>query len=369
MLDGFVQRDSSLLNNGSLENISRYRNTFSPYSEIDKITKITPKKHVHIDKYYGLAYDHWIEEGGAFYGKTDKMEFYGIDHKADMGFLRIPFRRIPRISIKKHDDINSILHDLKKHYKDHDILYRGQTKEYFLSRGKESLKKIYGCENTLEPSLLNTSSRTNTNIDSIIPEWSGLLRVSFGMYAQLLDNKVLSDKINDEFNYYPFMHYALSIAQHYGLPTNGLDVTSDIETALFFALNTYHKTGAYKANYLHKRDWKSKSVIYIFALPHKYYSINHEEILSGIIPKSRPSFQNAFFLHNSRGLNINNATEHLVAALYLDNSDAFKQKTSELLFPNRQKDLIGNIIFENLFKAKSIIPNLDSYLKYFYWIN
>jgi hypothetical protein len=169
MISGFCKIGDAC----SAQNIQSNANRVSPFcrvvSDVPKQEKNAPTE-IYVDKYYGLAYSSSVlERIDAIYGVSE-MGFHGF---ANHGFLRTPFRRVPRIYVDSVDTIQKIILYFKNEFEEHGgILLRGQTQEYYLDRNEYSLFKLYGDYNTLEPSLVTSASRSNSTYEEIYPSWS-----------------------------------------------------------------------------------------------------------------------------------------------------------------------------------------------------
>lgn len=304
------------------ENIDHGINTISSYTNTKiQLTNIFPRrnsKYVLVDQYWGFAYNETflLSDFAIYGGKSIPVNF---SEKATGGYLSVPFRKIPCINVNSADELMATVKEVISKYQfGRKMLFRGQTDEYYLNRDKDSLKRLYDDENARELSLLPSSARSNESFEDVYPAWSFLV-------------SHFKTKMNipapESLHYIRFM-YNLSLAQHYGLPSCGLDLTDDIGTALFFALNHYVKGSPSK--YIKKE--KGKSVIYILecdsqdTMPYTLFD-NDKEI-------SRPKAQNAYFFSTGWGLSSNRAARQVRAAIYFDASIVFPQaKSVDELFP------------------------------------
>jgi len=95
------------------------------------------------------------------------------------------------------------------------------------------------------------------------------------------------------------------MAQHYGLLTELLDFTSDLDIALFFATNNYDE---YKDVYMPVMDKSRIGVLYkynyAFDFSSNYINPNHEAI--GLQPLPRPGFQKTYSYRLKNKNNLNN---------------------------------------------------------------
>ncbi|MFC0514628.1 hypothetical protein ACFFGT_10465 [Mucilaginibacter angelicae] len=367
-MDGFVNPEFSIDKDCSVHNINPLANLFSPYSTITGIEHHkSENQNFFVDQYYGLVYDDWIRQGGAFYGITSKMPDFTLDDKANLGFLRIPFVKIPRIFVKNRQQVDLLVSELKSKYKSYQFYYRGQTKEYFLNRSETTLQNLYGDGTTLEPSLLPSSYRAKININDVMPEWCGLLKFSLDVYAG--KDSGLRSKFFRWITSYEFVQFAFATAQHYGLPSNGLDVTGNFDIAEFFASRESHWLDQdHLMSYKLKGNWEKPSVIYVYGVKNQYDKIDFQNINFGELFKSRPSFQDAYFMYKGWGMNLNDNARNIIAAVYFDENYITSGLTPQSLFPDFDTDNFGRILFLTLKEKQFEFENLMEYYKNFYWV-
>jgi hypothetical protein len=368
-MDGFEKIALSKLETGSAFNVEPYRNEFSPFSHVDRVKPVKSGDDVFVDSYYGLAYDEWICSGGAPYGITDLMQAGPLDNMAK-SYLRVPFARIPCIEVNEKKDILQVLEKIKEAYPGLTLLFRGQNQEHLLNRNAETLELLYG-GHVREPSLLASAERKKVNIDAVGPVWCGLLR-------RILDIWSTQNKDNSKFRsvhkfgeHYLFHRFALAMAQHYGLPSNGLDVTNSIEVALFFALHCFSISQTKPNSQVCSRlsNEGSIPVLYIFATETDLQYIRFENNVLDGLPENRPTQQSAFFLQRSWGFARNRSARNLVAALFLHpNGDYGKLPQTENLFPGADKDIFGITLETSLPYLPDLLPEFDKFIQYFAWV-
>lgn len=116
------------------------------------------------------------------------------------------------------------------------------------------------------------------------------------------------------------------LAQHYGIETDVLDLTSSLEVALFFAMCSYDSE---THGYLPKTDNNQQYVGYLYAYPYFFHMMSDQEPLQeiklmpiGLQPFKRPGLQRGFSLHLS-------SEEQFVAPLY---SFSYTAKDSQDIF-------------------------------------
>jgi hypothetical protein len=375
MLDGFIEVESNEFLK-AYNNIQPIRNEVSPYFKNIKSQNIdATNNRLLIDTFYGQVYTDNVLNSVNIYGPTERLPTFSGDNLANYGFLRVPFRRIPRILINSSEELHYIVNSIWSKDPSLKLLFRGQTKEYLIGRKPETLQQIFGSPDALEPSLLPSASRKKIRLEEILPEFSALLQIFCKIRLMSIqensDDTLFRQNLNDYSNLigsYNLYFMALALAQHYGLPSAGLDVTDDLDVALFFALHEFKgdKGAPYYFN-IHKRSSHGEpSVIYLLSGNKRFY-LDYEKTIPSFIQSIRPQRQNAKFLHSGWGYNLNDCARRLFMALYLDPEGDFVCKyNKKYLFPGPEEDSFG--AFLSAVKSSNIPKNLEKFLSYFYWI-
>jgi hypothetical protein len=141
----------------------------------------------------------------------------------------------------------------------------------------------------------------------------------------------------------------LGLAQHYGLETNVLDLTSSIDVALFFAMCEYNGDSHM---YQPKSDNTKQYIGYLYAFPFILSLMGYEQDIQrkarvvkpiGLQPFPRPGAQRGFSIHIEKG-------GEFTAPVY---SFSYTAEDSQLIF-NRYNDIF---IDDNLSEAARRIAN------------
>lgn len=134
------------------------------------------------------------------------------DELVNMGYLRVPFRRIPRRRINNRNELEAIGQTFDAG-SIATIYWRGQDKEYLLDRDAATAWLLYGDPHALEPSLLTSAGRAGIDWETILPVWSPIVR------AHLDANPKLHGLTAELYRSYRLRGLLLALAQHYGLPS------------------------------------------------------------------------------------------------------------------------------------------------------
>lgn len=346
---GFLEFSSTT--NKLEQNVLTHRNIISPFAKISNISNSSTQGQAFIDENYGLVYDDYFLNGEtAIYGQTDLLPTYSGDQLANFGFLRVPFRKIPRIYVNDKQELLSIISSIESRDPNMVLLYRGQSSEHCVQRSKDTLTTLYGSTDVIEPSLITSAARKNLKLEEILPSWMPILNLYIDSVLNELPRKVLSQVDRKIRNFQcgsNFSQFALAMAQHYGLPSVGLDVTPDLDVALFFAFKKFVTAGTsshYKYTDNKDVDPDKPPVIYIMA-PTEAQQLNYFDFKPSVLPFLRPDMQKARFMHTGWGLNKNFAATRIFLAIYLNPTGDFGSIKSPMeLFPTQDSfaQLISN---------------------------
>jgi hypothetical protein len=367
-MKGFV-RFNKIENSVEL-NVKTHRNIISPFANIDAISDQYSNSEMYVDENYGYVYDDFYIKGQTeIYGKEQLLPMYSGDQLANYGFLRVPFRKIPRVWVNSRDELTAIVNGIQSSDPNLVLLYRGQFQEYYIERDKETLRNLYGSESTLEPSLITSAVRKNLRLEDILPTWMGILNLYIENILNNMSNnarKLVQRKITNFQSSSNFNVFAMAMAQHYGLPSVGLDVSPDIDVALFFALRKFTATSTpFEYQYKDIKEVKpsNPSVIYLIA-PTEHMQLNYFDFKPSIIPFLRPDKQAARFMHTGWGLSKNFAASRLFMAFYLNPDGDFGEiREPEDLFPTNDSfaDLIDSIRISHTHKSEVLSKFLESF--------
>lgn len=330
----------------------KYRCLFNGYlpineTSIGSIEKKGPKKvteqHVHIvDELYGRFFSiEWLNLFEALYGSSKKMNYYNHGGNLNLpiiGEMRVPYRRIPIYKANCIQDIENSLEEIVKYNPSHKILLRGQNEIFTTKRKAGELQLFYGSENVVEPSFLPSFSRASYKEKDIVSAWHNLADL---VVMNLQEENIFFDNIKRTEQFHLF---ALGLAQHYGLPSVGLDLTDNIYVALWFALNIakYSPNVPVQATLIPK-DQRDAN-IYVFRCPRPtYFSYKELNINLG---NERPIRQSAYFNYCGWGMAKNQLAMNLVAVFNIDSS--FEQYLPDnylsYLFPKVNEDKVLQVL-------------------------
>jgi hypothetical protein len=353
-----------------------WKNEFSPFGGVDRL-RLGPKAtdRLFVDTYYGLCYDPWDDIPDALYGRTADLPEYAGESLANMGFLRVPFRRIPRRLVRNRAELEAIVNSITSADDNLTLLLRGQAKEHLIPRPPQARQVLYGDPKAIEPSLISSAVRRGKALEDHFPEWCALLqlflRQQIGNVAKWASISTLQQMENARLKLtstHHFALFALAMAQHYGLPSLGLDATTKIDVALFFALRKFECHPNEKHIHLCRQDFRRSepSVIYLLS-PTKPGQLEYESFRPTSFAASRPDQQAAHFIHTGWGMRKNAGALQLFLALYLDPDGDFGElPTVGYLFPYMDDDPFGRFLEETTRNVGT--QNIQELLQDFGWV-
>ena len=326
-----------------------WRNRVGAFSSIPHEALAT--RYVYIDTCYGYSFDTTLfTKQQALYGLNEPRitTFEWIAKEYEHDFLRIPFYVVPRVHVKSASELFNLL----VYMANMGCVFRGQTSEYYLNRSSDLMYKLYGDINAKEPSLLSYSVRINELFESHFAEWALLIK-------DFLMQTIGVEETNNEIGHYHVAHYymfCLAVAQHYGLPTFGLDISYSLATALFFSMFQYQPIKEERGKCRYIRKEAGTSIIYLFKPKNTemFHFSDFDSFNSKYAIFMRPMAQNASFAHASWGMAKNAIAERLSFAIQFDVRDIDLNELNCLLY---------NAGYPKL-NVRSFFPSNDPFMNY-----
>lgn len=273
------------------------------------------------------------------YGATKEMPYYknGLTvYPEVLDELRVPYRRIPVFKVKNLIDIRLLTDVMKERNPKYTILFRGQNKLYLIDRKCEEKKWLYGDDDVKEPSFLPSFLRPNqkASYTTLCSAWHQLASILLND-LNYDNNDVIPPNLRCTEDFHAF---ALGIAQHYGLPSVGIDLTDNLETALWFAVN-YLKVGNGTTSSEEIGEEANESTIYVFRCD-KRAVFKYDYGLGRYAGNHRPLAQNAWFYHGGWGLAKNQIALQLMCGFRVDSKwiGLLPKDYYNTLFPKREDD-------------------------------
>ncbi|WP_425618994.1 FRG domain-containing protein [Anatilimnocola sp. NA78] len=300
-----------------------------------------------LDHKYGRVFTRNRIVRRAVYGRTEKMEHYvKLDGLAIVEELRVPYRRIPIFAVSSLQEIMSAIDRLTSANQSHKLLLRGQSRTYMLNRNSADSNLLYGAT-VNEPSFLPSFLRADFDdltLQSIWHNQAAVLLHDVGCdYRKTLSESSMQAYADDvaALRRSPdFDGFSLGIAQHYGLPSVGLDLTDDINVAAWFALYTISTDGNGHAACSILPD-DAEPTVFVFRCPLETI-FDYRYVRPKQFPVGRPDRQSAWFAHVGWGAATNQMGSYLMCGFRLTPQmyDQLPADFSRYLFPSTTDDSI-----------------------------
>lgn len=337
------------------EDIFKYRILLNGYIHVDELSpmcitspqtlKCHPMDKVYVDEYYGRFFSaDSLNRFAAPYG-TEKVPIY--NHGANINLpivdvLRVPYRKIPVYKPSSLKQIVDAVEQMKVYSPDYKILFRGQNTIYTLldKRPKVETENLYGSYyDVKEPSFLSSLARKELNYGKVVAAWHNTCALLLVELQKIYSNMNLNIRLEEKFHL-----LSLGIAQHYGLPSVGLDLTDNIKTALWFAIYKaeYSSTATVKAELIDPNC--NTATFFVFRCP--INTVFRYRDIIGDIGVHRPDVQSAYFNYCGWGLAKNQLAMNLMCAFRVDSTyDRYLPNNYvKTLFPSIEDDSVLRIL-------------------------
>jgi len=256
--------------------------------------------------------------------------------------LRWRFTSIPALLPRTHEELEHAAAALRETYAGKNrIVFRGQPEQYFIPREPSTLRLLYGDSSPQEPNLLTTAFRKRFPYASTERHWRAIVAdIDYRLTGYKDTRWWVEDRQESVFvgeGMVARWHRVstMAMAQHYGLPTYGLDVTESLDAAWWFATHDFKEEGG-KASYI-AHDWSSLPlqkwpVIYVSWTGTSVRISNLE------LPATRPARQEALFTSGGWGPHGNLCAEDLIAVIVLAPEVGAAPGNTATLFPEPTDD-------------------------------
>ncbi len=297
---------------GARNHLYAWRNRVGVLTDMPNI--INAGRMICIDSCYGYSFDtELFEKGESLYGYSDASIFAPdwaiVGQKFE--FLRVPYNLVPVVRVSDAEELIQKLIEATIQ----GCVFRGQTSEYYLNRSQELMDKLYGDQYAKEPSISSYALREKDPFEHHYAQWATIIR--HYIFEALGDEDAASFlETLDATNYYLL---CLAVAQHYGLPTYGLDISYSFVTALFFSFFVYKSSNdRFRNKYIRKES--GDSIIYIFK-PKSPEAFDFDRFNEKKQLFMRPIAQTASFAHSSWGMATNAIAERMIMGIKFDSKD------------------------------------------------
>ena len=307
-----------------------------------------------LDKHYRAPFSARKPESQALYGSRNVLrdhfeQFYSGLETQDL--IRCKHYCAPVIEVRSVQEMREHAARIPIHDPEGGIFFRGQTQLYELDRPDKVRMMLFGDSCSSEPSLPTSAARKGFDYDELhfalkyflahhfIEFDRGFSSPAENPVYRLWQEKTRSPLCELDFG-------LMALAQHYGIPTHGLDVTTDLDVATWFATNTYVNKGS-GCWYLKMQvgDWSHENSKWPTVLV--FQRVTHS--LSGSLQDCReldafglkalrPERQKAKFFLGGHSDHQNRLAEALVCVFRLGPGLYDTNSTFEHLFPGPDED-------------------------------
>lgn len=270
-----------------------------------------------------------------------------------VGSARAKHYSVPIIEASDAEELEAIAAKLKANPRVKDeIFFRGQTGAHTLPRTEPVKRILFGRSDVVEPSLLGAAPRRGLDYNHVHSPLQ--LVVQDFMYRQAVSTGRQLEQVHQEWQEYissgpgKWEIGVMALAQHYGIPTHGLDITSSLDVASWFATHKYFKNGAtglVRYVRMSEDQWPADPerwpVVYLVQpVTHSIRpSIRSIESLENLgIAALRPARQCAYFFMGADTLHQNRLAESLACVVRLKPGNWTSTLDYEHLFPKSKDD-------------------------------
>lgn len=332
----------------------KYRILYNGYPIVNEFSQGALPLPYPVDK-YDVEKVYFDDNYGRFFTGdflNQKAMVYGgilldYDHGANITLervdsLMVPYRLIPVFKANNLQEIELAVEQMKRHRPDNTFLFRGQGQIYTIDRSEEEKMELFGCFMPVkEPSFHPSFIRSKLNYDKVVSAWHNVCALLTEELMKSYPGVFLDFRQRELFHL-----LALGLAQHYGLPSVGLDLTDDLKVALWFAIYkaTYSSKEPVKAELV--KDEDNEATIFVFRChPRSVY--RYSDLVKGI-GAHRPDAQRAYFNYCGWGLAKNQLALDLACAFRVDASFAkeLPENYIEHLFPKKEDDEVLRILLQ-----------------------
>lgn len=359
------------------------RRTLSDIIEVSK----TQATHPLVDLDYGLVLTpgNWMKNftlDMAHLMRVQRLDKYYVQHPSAIfsvgayrarGFLNLRSKEpwtVPEFEIHDRSELDAIISKLREQlakYSKAELWFRGQTSDILLD-GALGAEPLCPWRATRDSSLVPSLYRGAWHGGDLKPYAEKLVRiqkyVSFvGQHLQIMPfttrapGETVTEKLPNEWGSYALSftshqfdgdgnhlssrdyHNAFDglqrsfFLQHYGLPSNILDITKDVDTALFFAQNKVNE---------HKQVVAAPSgenVLYAFILVPGIDGFLDSTTLSERFGLLRPARQQCGLLCGASFINRNHYARYISVKFRLRQKISYQPHiTASYVYPSRQED-------------------------------
>jgi hypothetical protein len=202
----------------------------------------------------------WESVSDKMFGNKGSSSSFDIEKFIKYIYGNYSFPRLPKFveyTVKSFDEINEILSDPRRqHYIENGLMsFRGQTSQYMYKR--KIPNPVRADENGQEISIFPGLFRQNAEFYSFNQTYKENRSLKYFLHELEPNNRDIH--LDSAFAY-----DIMRVEQHYATQTAGLDISFDIETAIFFATYKFRFNSKNKAFHEKVQKGDHRGVIYGF---------------------------------------------------------------------------------------------------------
>lgn len=320
---------------------------------VEESLRVKDQRGLLIDRQYRAAFWRRPLAERALYGAETVMRdhytgFYAAHPPA--GIVRCKHYSAPVYDVRSPAELQALADSIPKRGEE-GIVFRGQEKLHLLERPEPIRKLLFGSSCADEPSFPSSAARQRFDYDSLHFQLLYYLE-NFGLDFPRSPGR-LGDKIYERWRAARVSpaceidYAAMALAQHYGLPSHGLDVTEDLTVATWFATHAYRAGDDGLADYtrLRAEDWPSNPTdwpVVAMLQPVTWSLRGSLQDCHGLdafgLAALRPERQKARFFLGGHADHQNRLAEALVCVARLAPGDYSSALSFEHLFPSPDDD-------------------------------
>jgi hypothetical protein len=325
---------------------------------VKRLGGLPPPRGYLIDRHYqALFHDNVIDGAVALYGPNIRFKD-SIDNLDPVGVLRVKHWSVPVLEAASVDEVASVV-DVITSRVDEPAYFRGQTRQHYLDRDDFVRELLYGTRHVSEPSLPGAAARRVLSYDiahsalrCLLQDFAYRLAVADGRSVGETHDAWLALATSPAASWDAGV---MAMAQHYGIPTDGIDITSDLDVAIWFATNRFVSQPDGEALYvpLEPQDWPSAPAEWpaVFVVQPSTEDLRSsvwsvEDLDEVRLDALRPRRQHALFFMGATGIHQNRLAEALACVIRLRPGLYETPLDYRYLFPSVEEDPVYRFMLD-----------------------
>ena len=333
-----------------------------------------------MDKYYRAPFRARSLDSIAYYGQKDVLRdhyesFY--KHVRATSLVRCKHFCAPLIEVSSTTEMAEHVACIPLH-DDNGVFFRGQTRLYTLRRTSGVRALLFAESCSVEPSLITAAARQpKYDYDSVHFALKYFIQSKIlGGRSMKAGNLLMDWRSRAASPDCDLDHAVMALAQHYGLPTHGLDVTRSLDVAVWFATNRFTRdvNGLARYRRLGASDWpedrESWPVVFVCqCVTHTMKKALHDcHDLAGFgLHALRPERQSARFFLGGHSDHQNRLAETVVCVFRLCPEEYATSTNFECLFPGPADDPAYSAMIEFARIPEFSMPGVAEVVQYHDW--